>query len=352
MKRIVTLILALSLVSACNGGGSGSNPLQEPEEEPDTGTDTGTPIESDRTLPPGTATPTPNRGIFRTEVFTEDGNGFAHSITRNSATDTFFVDGLAFDGSQPDGVAFSRSSPGSLGAQGTFALYEAPVTHPDFLTATPIGQFQHRALYGVSATGNTEFAIVRTGNYIPYGFGGFVYQRNNGVTIPTQGQATYSGDYGAIRDFDGDGGLQYASGSMRVDIDFNGFSGNCTGISCADAVRGYVIDRRIYSSDGTDLTQTYIDALETEYSTTLTELPIIRFKVGPGVSDVNGELVGEAFSSVAGETLDSGNYYAVMSGNHTSGTGGEIVGVIIVEGDDPTKDSVTVRETGGFIVTR
>ena len=65
---------------------------------------------------------------------------------------------------------------------------------------------------------------------------------------------------------------------------------------------------------------------------------------------MNGEITGEAFSTAAGETFESGNYYAVMSGDHR--TGGELVGVIVVEADDPRGHNITVRETGGFIVNR
>ena len=351
ITRILAALLCLSVLAACDGG----SPLKSTDDDGSgnggSGGDSGTPIVSDGDLPPGTASPTRRSGIFRREPLdAEAGNGYANDFRYDAATDTFFVDGLAFDGSQPGGVPYARATPGSLG--GRYALYEAPATFTDPINGAPIGQFQHRALYGVSDSGQTEFAIVRTGNYIEYGFGGFLYQRNEGVTLPREGQATYTGAYGAIRDFDGQGGLEYASGRMQVDVDFSGFRNNCDGTVCADAVRGYVFDRAIFDIDGNDVTQEYLDALNEDNDTAAVDLPILQFRIGPSVMTVNGEVTGEAFSTFAGSTLEAGNYYAILSGDHTSAPGGEIVGVIVVESDDPRFQSVTVRETGGFIVNR
>ncbi|MFD1510687.1 hypothetical protein [Lacimonas salitolerans] len=214
---------------------------------------------------------------------------------------------------------------------------------------------EHRALYGVSTSGNTEFAIVRTGSYIQYGFGGFVYQRSGGVVLPQEGQATYSGDYGGIRDFSGAGGLEYVTGDMTVDVDFKGFRNNCSGATCADAIRGVVSNRKFFDVDGGDRTAGYITALNDDRPTgaaPVTEVPTIRFEVGPNVMDGNGEATGNAFSTAFGDQLDEGNYYIVLSGDHTAGDGGEIVGVVVVESDDPRFTDVTVRETGGFILER
>lgn len=42
-----------------------------------------------------------------------------------------------------------------------------------------------------------------------------------------------------------------------------------------------------------------------------------------------------------------------MAGDHTpGGTGGEIVGIIVVEGNERRAPGTTFRETGGFIVER
>lgn len=213
------------------------------------------------------------------------------------------------------------------------------------MTGQSIPQFQHKAIYGVDPTGDVSFAIVRTGNYVPYGYGGWIYKRGGGVVLPTTGQASYSGDYAALRDFNGRGGLEYATGSMNIAIDFEDFNDG-------NGVQGHVYDRRILDVNGNDITGSVLAALNTEYEASMTSLPVISFKIGPGVMTDAGELIGELDSYVVNNDgnltqLEDGNYYAVLSG-----TGADrVVGVLVVESDDPRYDA-TVRETGGFILVR
>jgi hypothetical protein len=360
MTRTLLLILCLGFVAACDSGG-GSVLQDSTDTDTDEPTDNeGNPIDSDGGLPPGTVNPTPDALIFRTEPLTEDGNGYVRGVRYDSDNDTFFVEGLGFDSSQPDGQEYTRPSFGT--PPGTpFALYEAPAFFPDSLTGTPIPQFEHRALYGVSQSGQTEFAIVRTGAYLEYGFGGFVYQRNNEVVLPAEGQANYVGSYAGIRDFNGKGGLEITSANARLAIDFSGFRGNCSAAECDNAVRGEISNRRIYDTEGNDITRIYLDAAGSNSGgggsseeVYLEAMPNLIFKVGPGVADANGELTGQAFSNLLGQEFEVGNYYALMSGDHTQVPGGEIVGVIVVESSDPrfVDVQVTTRETGGFIVYR
>lgn len=365
-------VSALCLLVACS---SSTNPFMDDDTGDgdggggtggDTDGDSGGPIASDGSLPPGTTNPTPDSSIFRSEARvtasndSNYGNGFANSIAYDGDTDTFFVDGLAFDGSQPDGVAYSRATPGNLRSH---ALYEAPATHPDDVAGTPIAEFTHRAVYGVSPSGQTEFAVVRTGNYANYGFGGFIYQRNedpdnptaDDVVLPTEGQATYSGDYAGLRDFQGRGGLELVRGQAEIDIDIGAFEGNCTGTNCEHAIRGYIFDREILDLSGADVSSDYIAALNEDLpagTAPATAMPTITFRIGPGAMDANGEATAGAFTvDPEGNELDTGNYYLLLSGDHTT-MNGEIVGMVVIEGDDPRFDNVTVRETGGFIATR
>lgn len=343
MNSAKTFLAACLLLAACDG-----NPFT-PEEAPvDPGTDPGTGIDSDRVLPPGTANPTRSSGIFRREPTSEaggnTGDGYVGDVAYDSTTDTFTVDGLAFDG----GNVYERGS--SVGSLGPFAVYEADSLYFDDVTGKPISQFGHRALYGVSASGNTEFAIVRTGAYVPYGYGGFIYQRNGSVTLPTSGQATYQGDYAGIRDFDGAGGLEYSQGDMTISIDFNDFNEG-------SAVAGQVTNRAIFDINGNDITSDVINALNADNEASLTSLPTLVFSVGPGALDANGEMTGKLSSSFTGADgaavgYEAGNYYAVLSGDATQGGEDEIVGVIVVEAQDPRYEGVTVRETGGFILYR
>ncbi len=333
----LALILALA---ACSGNPLGNVP-EDPEPEvvvPPQGSDGGISREG---LPPGTTNPSRSKSITRYEARDGDtGNGFVTNVAYDGRTDTFTVDNLGFDGAN----TYTRGV--AVGSLGPYAVYESAATITDPSNGVTIPQFQHRALFAVSTSGNTEFAIVRTGSYVGYGFGGFIYKRDGSVTLPTSGQAAYSGSYGALRDFDGRGGLEYATGDMDMAIDFKDFNeGN--------AVRGYVRNRAIFDVNGNDITATVLSALSTKTGVPQSQLPTLIFKVGPGVMDVNGEMIG----SVSSTTLDSGgaltefeagNYYAILSGTNAS----EVVGVVVVEADDPRYTGVKVRETGGFILTR
>ncbi len=348
MKRIWLGAVAAAFVGACSGG----NPFVE--EDADTDTDTGTGITSDRTLPPGTASPQPDSGIFRTEPTVDDGgntgDGYVTDVSYNSTDDTFTVDNLGFDG---DNV-YNRGT--AVSSLGPYAVYEAVAQFPDSVTGTPINQFTHRAVYGVSTSGNTQFAIVRTGAYVDYGFGGFVYQRDDGVTLPTTGQASYAGEISSVRDFSGSGGLEYAEGKIKIAIDFDDFN-DSTGTR-GDAVQGQgqVYDWVIYDVNGNDITSQVVADINTEQTASLTAIPTINFTVGPGVLDDNGEMLGEVtsyFVNDNGEVIlfEEGNYYALISGDATAGTE-EIVGVIVTTTEVGQPSGVTVRDTGGFVVYR
>jgi hypothetical protein len=327
--------LALLLLAACDG-----NPfLVEPEPDPEE--------------LPGTENPSPNRGIIRVEPRGEagsetEGNGFAEGFTYDAGTDTYTVDNLGFDGAN----AYERGT--QVASLGSYNVYEATATEIDPQTGVAIPQFQHRMVAGVSTSGRTEFAIVRTGAYRGYGFGGFVLKRNDGVTLPTTQQAAYSGDYAAVRDFNGVGGLEYATGDMTIAIDFEDFN-------AGDAVRGQVTNRQVFDINGNNITSTILAAMDEKFDPdgvagASTELPTLNFKVGPGVIDANGEIRGFLESAVvdyAGTrpqvvVYEEGNYYAIVSGPDAD----EVVGIIVVEAEDPRLDGVTVRETGGFILYR
>ncbi len=327
-KNLALLLALLGMLAAC-GDGDGTNPVNNPgvEEEDDDETE----------LPDGTDDATADDPITRYEEQDEsNGNGYASSISYDAETDTFTVDNLGFDG---DNVYTRDDQVASLGP---YAVYEATETFYDSVTGEPISQIApHKAIYGLSTSGATNFAIVRTGGYIDYGFGGFVYSRNGSVTLPTSGQAAYSGDYAGLRDFDGRAGIEYVTGDMTMAIDFEDFNDG-------NAVQGLVYNRRVYDTAGNDVT----DDILTAMGTSATALPTLVFDVGPGVMDDNGEIAGELRSNTydadgVATQYEEGNYYAVLSGSNAE----EVVGVIVVTADDPRFDA-TVRETGGFILSR
>ena len=342
-------VLVLSALTACGGSGT-TNPITTlggasgaDSGNNDTATDNSG-FNSDVTVPPGTANPTPDTSITRTEP-TEGGatgDGFVTTVSYDSSSDTFSVDNIAFDGSG----AYARDNevPGG-NAVFPFAVYEAAAQTSDALTGDPVNQFVYKAIYGVSASGQSKFAIVRTGSYINYGFGGFIYQRDGGVTLPTTGQARYTGDYMGLRDFDGVSGLEYTVADMQIDIDFDDFNDG-------NAVKGGLRNRQIYDTAGNEITQDVLDALNAENGTSLTGLPVVLIDVTTGAVTANGEMQGPVQSVIdaggALETFETGTYYAVLSGTNAS----EVVGIMAITSDDPRFDGVTVRETGGFILTR
>jgi hypothetical protein len=81
----------------------------------------------------------------------------------------------------------------------------------------------------------------------------------------------------------------------------------------------------------------------------------MRLFIGPGVMDSNGEIRGQVDSNYENNdgrvtAYEQGNYYAIMSGDHTSG--GEVVGILVVESPNDRSPGSTARETGGFILQR
>lgn len=273
------------------------------------------------------------------------GNGYATGMTYDATNDTFTVDNLAFDG----GNTYTRDT--AVPNLGPYQVYEASSTYQDSLTGTPINQFLYRAIYARSSNTTaggqptTEFAIVRTGAYIPYGFGGFMYQRNGSVVLPTSGQANYSGKYAGLRDFDGAAGLEYTTGDISIAIDFNDFNDPA-------GVQGHITNRKIFDVNGNDITSQVLAALSTKTNVTQSVLPTAVFTVGPGTLSAAGEITNGVTSTVTtssgSQQFENGKYYAVLSGQNAS----EVVGIVVLTSQDPRVDGVTARETGGFILQR
>ncbi|MEP5729119.1 MAG: hypothetical protein ABJL67_07065 [Sulfitobacter sp.] len=341
MKINLAGLLLCTFLVGCGGGDA---PFGENATDPDSDEDT---IASDRTVPPGTASPEPNNTIFRSEPRTGAvGNGFAEGVVYNAEDDTFSVDNLPFDGNEE--TPYIRGQ--AVGSLGEYAVYEAVDASPDGITGAPISQFRHRAIYGVSRTGNTEFAIIRTGDYVGYGFGGFVYERNGTVTLPTTGQALYNGQGAGLRDYTDRGGLEYSTSDVQIALDFDDFNGE-TG-RFEGAVDGFLFNRKVFDLSGNEITNDIITRLNEANSASLTAIPTAVFTISTNALDTNGEIVGELtsrFANDSGEAVDyeTGQYYGIISGDNAE----EIVGIIVTETSvDPTAD--TVRDTTGFTIYR
>ena len=317
----------------------------------DGGTTPVTPTEDTSTLevgtdrPSGAAGPTSTNGILRFEARTGNGGGLVSDVSYNAVDDTFLVDNLGFDG---ENIYTRGDAATAVASLNGYSVFEAELTTPDSLTGVPINQISpYRAILGISkndagSEARTSFAIVRTGGYINYGFGGFVYERNGGATVPTTGQAQFRGDYAGIRVFQNRGGLEYTTGNMTMEIDFNDFNAN-------DAVKGSITNRALFDSSGNEIT----------LSDSTTQLPNMGFVIQEGSPSLteNGEISGSLFSSTVNtdgnrENYETGTYYGILAGDATdAGDGGEIVGVFVVESTDP-RYQTTVQETGGFILYR
>lgn len=355
--RVIAALAAGLGVAGCGGNPFGnapecdSNPLVAPDCPPPTTPGDGDGDDDGPGSLPGTPSPSADTPIIRYEdVDTGTGSGFAQGFTYNAEDNTYTVDNLAFDGDNE----YRKRIGQPVDQLGEFEIYEAVATVEDPQTGTPIPQFEHKLLAGISESGRTEFAIVRTGAYRGYGFGGFVMKRNDNVVLPTTQQAAYSGNYAAIRDFDGASGLEYATGTMTIAIDFDDFN-------AGDAVTGSVTGRQIFDSDGANITSEVLAAINAKFDENgigpgAQQLPTLVFAIGQSTIDANGEIGGLLDSTLVDyngnlPTLvqyEAGNYYGVVSGPDAD----EVVGVIVVEAADPRVNGVTVRETGGFILYR
>ncbi|MEH6645097.1 hypothetical protein [Sulfitobacter sp.] len=373
-NKIISLALIAGL-AACSGG----NPFDETDTDGGTtggtnggttggtnggttgGTDGGTTDGTDTSgetdgdgiavdgIPPGTESPNAGSTIYRSEARVDSssasgyGSGFANSVSYNSTDDTFTVNNLAFDGDSPYVRGEDVSSFHEGEDLGRFSVYEAEELANDPISGDAINQFTYRAIYGTSRnrTGennelaSTQFAIIRTGNYVRYGFGGFVYQRDDSVILPETLQAKYTGRSAGLRDFNTDGGLQYTTADVEIIIDSEDFDEGA-------GVDGTIRNRRVYDLAGNDITSTVANGI----SPNLTEIPVAQFVIGPGVLEDSGDLVGEITSqyrNAEGEIIayEEGNYYAIVSGDDAD----EIVGIFVLEALD-------TRDTGGFIVYR
>ena len=302
MRKFVATA-ALCALAACSGSPIGGDGGGDGGSGGGTGGDTTTTIGGIET-PKGTASPTANGSITRYD----DTDG-ATSVTYDEANDRLTVSNLPFDANG----RYDRDD--AVPSVNGFSVYENNNTTE---------RRAYKAIFGQSTYGRV--AIVRTGDYVGYGFGGFMYARDLGGALPRSGQATYNGNYAGIRVYDGIGGLNYTRGDVEMIVDFTDFEDT-------RAVEGVVYNRAYFDQAGNQLGT----------------LPVLVFATG-SISDA-GEIAGEAastkFNPSSGDVEDyeSGTYYAVLAGpNHE-----EIVGVVVVEA---AEDGYDAKETGAFLLDK
>ncbi len=345
---IICLAAVLPLFAA---GCTGTNPLADDLAglisnggDTTTESDTNGITITGTTLAPSTTNANGVEQIIRYEASDSGFGGLSRGFTYVSANDTIVIDNIAFDG----GNVYVRGN--AVSQVNNYPVYEADATAIDPLTGKTIPQVNnYRALVGfstkqVDGAPRSAFAINRTGGYVQYGFGGFVYQRLGGVTMPTTGQAVFEGDYAGMRVFDTMGGLEYTEGDIQLVVDFNDFNSGAT-------INGDIKNRRAYDINGNLIT------LGGTGNLALPNLQITVTKDDTGIA-ANGEVTGSigSFTTASGgaaQAYETGKYYAILSGDATSASdGGEIVGIIVIESTDPRYTGVKAQETGGFIAYR
>lgn len=356
MMRSFTAISALALLTACGDG----NPFCDIDSNPDSnycGSDVQGDVPDVEIELDGTQDPNASRSIVRIEpgspddpaLANEDGGGLVREVLYDPDSDTYTIDNLAFDGANE----YERDT--VFPTLGGYPIYAADETTPDVLTGAPVNQIiPYRAITGRSdviiAEGEdgefqprTTFAIVRTGGYSGFGFGGFVYERNGDVVLPTSGQAQFEGEYAGVRVFDPIDRWEYTTGDVEVAFDFEDFNIN-------NGVKGVISERRAFLPDGTPVGLIVGNQLL---------LPDLGFVIAQGVDTLlpTGELSGELNNTRVNsngqlEIYESGQYYAIVAGDAEAGDGGELVGVFVVKSEDPRVNDLFVQETGGFILQR
>ncbi len=328
MKKILG-ILALAAaggLAACDGNSllpaapvaDPADPVVDPVVDPNDGG-----IGGDPDLPPGTASPTPDDGIFRVEE-----GGDAQTFFYDSSTDEFTVDNLPFDavGPQPPGAtgdryvrvtaapAIGTLDPDGIPGNRRIAVYQ----NADGLNA-------YKLVYGTSASGDTSFAIVRSSSYLDYGPGGFIYERNNDVVIPDGGTANYDGEYAGVRIFDNDGGIELTEGLIAIEVDFEDFN-------VGGAIQGFMTNRVAY---------------DPEDATSFIALNDLILNTGEFSSA--GEFGGTAnsYDGASNDVVESGQYFGLLSGADA----GEMVGMIVITSENEGPAGGSIQETGGFLAT-
>lgn len=401
MTRIPFSLALLAVLAACDNAQplifpddeTEVNEAEEVTEEETSGSDpssSAVPPTIDEILDEGTlqvnlSASRRDRGdISRTEA--RDGSGgFAEDFIVDETEDTLQIDNLAFDGLNVY-TRGANTTPPRISDLGTIAAYHGDLTVPDFLTGAPVEQaVPYVALYDESdvivmdaipagatpaqiaaiqaaARPRSSFTIVRTGEYVGYGFGGFAYERAGDTVIASTGQATFDGDYGALRVVDEFPELLVVQGDVQIDIDFDDFNSGA-------GLKGSITGRQAYTAEG-NIYPTFngINRANIDPATLppgflvgdVVQLPDLPFVVRAGGETIknDGEISGEIRSRYANPTTgtiedyEDGFYYAIIAGDTTAGDGGEIVGVIKVESPDSRFLGVNAQETGGFVASR
>jgi len=77
------------------------------------------------------------------------------------------------------------------------------------------------ALFATSSSGNLSAVTAASTDYINHGWRGYGYWRASGTgTMPTTGEARYTGDYSGLITFNTQSGIQSVTGNVFIDMDY------------------------------------------------------------------------------------------------------------------------------------
>lgn len=364
LRKFILLSLILA-TTACNSTTNGTNPFMEAENTASTITDTSSTINDATTTttdvnPDDYTTPTTDEtvgintdGLAPPEVANIDQNtasiaraqGEANGYNYDTPNDYLYINNLPYDGLETDPyIRYALVPTGD-----NFAIYQSISSVEDSKNETvSIPQDAYRAVYGTSASGGSQLVIVKTGAYAGDGFGGYVYQRQavdhegNSMEfiMPTSGQALLSGDYQGLIVYEpGLARLDHVKGTAKLTIDFKDFDNS-------PALWFQIIDRTIYDDSGIDASDqfTTVSVANDDGSSSTYHVDVTSIVAEKSLT-TSGEFSGELLLS---EKNGSGHYYGILSGENAD----EAVGIVELQWQHPQSTATTVRETGGFIITR
>lgn len=336
------------LLAGCGGGaGTGTNPFIDNNTETtdngtgtdtttgdygDTGTDTGSTttsvINSNGTpgsVPVNTTNTPADMSLSFVEGEIQNVRYVIEPDENGVDVEKLYIDNLPFDG--VTSLPYIRDD--SVETQPGVGQYKSVQTITDSVSGEVFDQVTHRALYGKSETGATEFVIVKA-LYLGEGFGGHAFQRNqydvDGAAVvykrPANSQAGFRGAYdGILKDTKA---IQFYKTSGVVDLlfDFDDFNDN-------GALYAEVNERHYLDTDGIKIALGDIGSVISN----------------AGALQANGEYAIDIF--VRGDTTNVAN--GTLKGVLVGDVPVEAVGIFDLTG---TEGDLSYIETGGFFAYR
>lgn len=154
----------------------------------------------------------------------------ATRVEYDAANDEMIIESIPFD----DDVFEGRYIRDASLDQGAYRAY-----------VSVNGFDRYVAYFDESASGAVSGAIVNGGRYLDHGYRGAMYERSQGVTLPTTTQrAFYNGNYIGFRSRADSGTIETVTGTAALEVDFSdttvrGGIGNRTIVDTTNAADGH-----------------------------------------------------------------------------------------------------------------